>query len=184
MFAMLASAVALAAGMLLHYLGGRFIRRAYRRGRLRAQYVPLLESALRWGLLFAVAIVCLRAAGVSGASVTATLSAVAMVAAVAFFAYWSVLSNGLCSLLLLLFAPFRVGDEIEVLENENNRTAKGRVVGINLLYVSLRYVDETNAESTFRVPANLFFQRTVRVRHGDETKSLGEAYQEIKEEKR
>lgn len=55
-------------------------------------------------------IVIMRVFAFSAGEVLASLSAFALVAAVVFFAYWSVLSNGPCSLLLYLFQPFRIGD--------------------------------------------------------------------------
>ncbi len=103
---------------------------------------------------------------------------IVLVAAVAFFAYWSVLSNGLCSLLLYLFQPFRIGDWIEMRENENNIVAAGKVTGINLIYVTLAYEDADGVDNEFQIPTNLMFQRTIRVIRGEETKSLGQHYAE------
>ena len=55
----------------------------------------------------------LQQIGVSMNSVWAVLSAVVAMIAIGFVAVWSVLSNLLCTVMLLIFQPFRVGDEIE-----------------------------------------------------------------------
>lgn len=141
-------------------------------------YHPMAVSVGRWLIALIAVIVIMRIFGFSAGEVLASLSAFALVAAVAFFAYWSVLSNGLCSLLLYLFQPFRIGDWIEMRENQNNIVAAGKVTGINLIYVSLAYDDAEGVENEFQIPTNLMFQRTIRVVRGEDTKSLGEHYTE------
>jgi len=141
-------------------------------------YHPMVVSAGRWLIMLVTVIVVMRVFGFSAGEVLASLSAFALVAAVAFFAYWSVLSNGLCSLLLYLFQPFRIGDWIEMRENENNIVAAGKVTGINLIYVSLSNHDDKDVENEFQIPTNLMFQRTIRVVRGEDTKSLGRHYVE------
>ena len=143
---------------------------------IAAGYHPMAVSAGRWLIILVTVIVIMRIFGFSAGQVLASLSAFALVAAVAFFAYWSVLSNGLCSLLLYLFQPFRVGDWIEMRENENNIVAAGRVTGINLIYVILSYTDAEGVDNEFQIPTNLMFQRTIRVIQGEDTKSLGQHY--------
>lgn len=136
-------------------------------------YHEVLVSAGQWLIGLVSVVVIMRIFGFSAGEVLASLSAFALVAAVAFFAYWSVLSNGLCSLLLYLFQPFRIGDWIEMRENENNIVAAGKVVGINLIYVELVYVDDKGVENRYQIPTNLMFQRTIRVQSGVETQRLG-----------
>ena len=143
-----------------------------------AAYRPMIASVGRWAIGLVTAVVIMRILGFTPGQVLASLSAFALVAAVAFFAYWSVLSNGLCSLLLYLFQPFRVGDWIEMRENENNIVAAGKVTGINLIYVTLTFTDDDGFENEFQIPTNLMFQRTIRVMQGEDTKSLGQHYAE------
>lgn len=170
--------ITIALGALAVYLVRRTIRSQFLNSRLPPRFLPLIESSLRWLVVTVTLIVLMRMMGVTASTVIASISAFSLVAAVAFFAYWSVLSNGFCSLLLLLFQPFRVGDRIEVREHANNIVAIGIVKGINLLYISLSHTDSEGIETLFRIPANLLFQRTIRVWQGDNTKSLGLAYAE------
>lgn len=167
-----------AIGGLVLYAIRRCIRSTFLTSKIPPRYIPVIDSATRWTVVIAMLVIAMRALGLTASTVLASLSAFAVVAAVAFFAYWSVLSNGLCSILLLLFQPFRVGDRIEVRENEINIVAEGVVTGMNLIYVTLKNTSPEGTESQFQIPANLLFQRTIRVWLGDDTKSLGQAYAE------
>jgi small-conductance mechanosensitive channel len=84
------------------------------------------------------------------------------VAAVAFFAAWSVLSNTFCALLLLTTRPFRVGDYIEVLESGDTPGLRGTVTAIHLIYTTLTENEPGAVSSVLQVPNSLFFQRVVR----------------------
>ena len=80
-------------------------------------------------------------------------------AAVVFFAAWSVLSNIFCTLLIFTTRPFRLHDHVELLESGDKPGLKGQVVDINLIYTTLR--EEADGQ-VLQVPNNLFFQRVVR----------------------
>jgi small-conductance mechanosensitive channel len=84
------------------------------------------------------------------------------VAAIAFFAAWSVLSNTFCALLLLTTRSFRVGDYIEVLESGEKPGLRGTVTAIHLIYTTLTENEPGAASSVLQVPNSLFFQRVVR----------------------
>ena len=102
--------------------------------------------------------------GVSGTVLWTAFTGFAAVAAVAFFAAWSVLSNIFCTVLIFRTRPFRLQDHIELLENGEKPGLKGRVVDINLIYTTLLVVgaDASDEGSVLQVPNSLFFQRTVR----------------------
>jgi small-conductance mechanosensitive channel len=84
------------------------------------------------------------------------------VAAVAFFAAWSVLTNLFCSFLILITRPFRLLDHIELLESGDKQGLRGQVVDINLIYVTLLERHPGGHQSQLRVPNSQFFQRAVR----------------------
>ena len=99
--------------------------------------------------------------GVSGTVLWTAFTGFAAVAAVAFFAAWSVLSNIFCTLLIFTARPFRLHDHVELLENGEKPGLKGQVVDINLIYTTLR--EGTGGErQELQVPNRLFFQRVVR----------------------
>ena len=86
----------------------------------------------------------------------------ATVGAVAFFAAWSVLSNIFCMLLIATTRPFRLHDQIEVLESGDKPGLKGRVLDINLIYTTLEESGENGAGTLLQIPNSLFFQRITR----------------------
>ncbi|MCD9087451.1 mechanosensitive ion channel family protein [Stenotrophomonas sp. SY1] len=92
----------------------------------------------------------------------------AAVGAVAFFAAWSVLSNIFCTFLIFTTRPFRLGDQIELLENGEKPGLKGRVHDINLIYTTLHEIGGPAEGTLMQIPNSLFFQRGLRRwRHGD-----------------
>lgn len=102
--------------------------------------------------------------GVSAGVLWAAFTGFAAVAAVAFFAVWSVLSNIFCAVLIFTTRPFRIYERIELLENGEKQGLKGRVIDINLIFTTLQ---EDSAEDgqpgpTLQIPNSLFFQRAVR----------------------
>lgn len=109
-------------------------------------------------------ILVLQRLGVSGTVLWTAFTGFAAVAAVAFFAAWSVLSNIFCTMLILATRPFRLYDLVELLDGGDKPGLGGRVSDINLIYTTLQEVDEAGEPrgSALRVPNSLFFQRTVR----------------------
>ena len=112
----------------------------------------------------AAVLLVLQRLGVSGTVLWTAFTGFAAVAAVAFFAAWSVLSNIFCTMLILATRPFRLHDHVELLEGGDKPGLGGRVSDINLVYTTLQEVDEAGkpSGSVLRVPNSLFFQRSVR----------------------
>ncbi|MDX5445546.1 MAG: mechanosensitive ion channel family protein [Zoogloeaceae bacterium] len=100
--------------------------------------------------------------GVSGTVLWTAFTGFAAVAAVAFFAAWSVLSNIFCTMLILTTRPFRLYDHIEVLENGEKPGLKGLVVDINLIHTTLQEKLPDGSDTVLQIPNSLFFQRAVR----------------------
>ncbi|HEU4581172.1 MAG TPA: mechanosensitive ion channel domain-containing protein [Polyangiaceae bacterium] len=94
----------------------------------------------------------------------AMLATVVGMVAIGFVAVWSVLSNALCTLIILVYRPFEVGDELEFA----GEPVQGKVVDLNFIYTTLRAADG----SCLQVPNNLFLQRVVRRRRGTARVSL------------
>lgn len=88
----------------------------------------------------------------------AMLATVVGMVAIGFVAVWSVLSNALCTLIILVYRPFEIGDELEL----PGEPVQGRVVDLNFIYTTLRADDG----SLLQVPNNLFLQRVIRRRRG------------------
>jgi small-conductance mechanosensitive channel len=122
-----------------------------------------LRGGLRWLIMGSALIFVLERLGVSATVLWTALSGFVAVAAVAFFAMWSVLSNLLCAVLIFTVGPFRLGDVVELVDTTDKPGVKGRVVAINLLYTTLIEAQELGTGSAMvQVPNSLFFQRSVR----------------------
>lgn len=105
--------------------------------------------------------------GVSATVLWTALSGFVAVAAVAFFAMWSVLSNLLCAVLIFTVGPFRIGDVVELVETLDKPGVKGRVIAINLLFTTLMEMPDAGG-ALVQVPNSQFFQKCVRRWRGTE----------------
>ena len=150
----------LLAAWLLHWLLKRLVLRLARRYSLPPQIVLPLRGVLRWLIITATVLLVLGRLGVSASVLWTAFTGFAAVGAVAFFAAWSVLSNLFCALLIMVAQPFRLGDDVEVLDTAEKPGAKGRVIDINLLYTTLQEAD--GGGRLLQIPNALFFQRVVR----------------------
>jgi small-conductance mechanosensitive channel len=135
--------------------------------RARSVLAPELVVGLRRAVSFtittAATLLILQQLGVSATVLWTALTGFVAVAAIAFFAAWSVLSNIFCTLLIVTSRPFRINDQIELLENGEKAGLRGQVVDVNLIYTTLREVGaDGRTESVLQIPNSLFFQRIVR----------------------
>lgn len=151
------------AAWLLQRLARRVIRRLGEHN-----LPPEVQAAARRITAFliygAAALLVLESMGVSAAVLWAAFTGFAAVAAVAFFAVWSVLSNIFCSVLIFATRPFRLYEQIELLENGEKTGLKGRVMDINLIFTTLQEDATPDGQPgpTLQIPNSLFFQRAVR----------------------
>ena len=104
----------------------------------------------------------LKILGVSPHVLWGAVTGFLAVAAIAFFAAWSVLSNIFCAVLVLATRPFRLGDYIEVLETGDKPGLRGKVTAINFIFTTLTESEPAESPWVLQVPNTLFFQRVVR----------------------
>ena len=153
--------------ILLAWLAQRILTRAISRLGARYSLLPQevllpLRGLLRWLILGSALMLVLERLGVSATVLWTAITGFTAVAAVAFFAIWSVLSNMFCALLIFAMGPFRLGDTVEVIDSADKPGVKGRVIAINLFYTTLEDVSEEAAGALLQVPNSLFFQKSVR----------------------
>lgn len=153
--------------LLLAWLAQRILTRAISRLGARYNMLPQelllpLRGLLRWLIMGSALLLVLERLGVSATVLWTAITGFTAVAAVAFFAIWSVLSNMFCALLIFTLGPFRLGDTVEVIESADKPGVKGRVLAINLFYTTLQDLDEGAAGALLQVPNSLFFQKSVR----------------------
>lgn len=153
------SVITIAVALLLYWVVRRGTRVLAQHGQITAIMALRLRLTARWILIGSATLIVLQQTGVFGQA-WAVLSAVVAALAVGFVASWSLLSNATCALVLLVYRPFRVGDEIELLEPNGVIGVAGRVVDLNLLFTTV--LETTDA--VVRVPNNVFVQKYSRVR--------------------
>ncbi len=97
----------------------------------------------------------------------AFISTALLTVALGFVAAWSILSNATSALLVLIIRPFRVGDNVELLD-PSGEPMGGKVVDMNLMFTTLALPptegDSTDRPAVLNVPNNLLFQRVLRIR--------------------
>ena len=131
-----------------------------------------LRGGIRWFIIGGAMIMVLERFGVSATVLWTAFSGFVAVAAIAFFAIWSVLSNLLCAVLIMTVGPFRLGDVVELVESFEKPIVKGRVIDINLLYTTLEEAPESGTGAIVQVPNSLFFQKVVRRWRGADIQTL------------
>jgi small-conductance mechanosensitive channel len=149
-------------GWTLRWLVLRLIARLTMRYDLPPMVVMASRRVSTFLISLATLLAVLQQLGVSAGVLWGAFTGFATVAAVAFFAAWSVLTNIFCSFLILTTRPFRLHDHIELLDDGEKRGLRGQVVDINLIYVTLQETHLDGSSSVLRVPNSHFFQRAVR----------------------
>ena len=155
-------ALILLVAWLLAKLSRRLLRRLDGHYSLPLELNMMVRRLLSFVIYSAALLLVLQQLGVSSTVLWTAFTGFATVAAVAFFAAWSVLSNIFCTLLIAMTKPFRLNDHIELLENGEKPGLKGRVIDINLIYTTLQEVNEQQSDTRLQIPNSLFFQRTLR----------------------
>lgn len=169
---LLQSAAATLIAWLVYFLICQGLKRLSNRGLIPSDLRHILHTIVKWLTLIVLLLVILGLFGISVASFWAALSGVLVLLAIGFVAVWSLLSNLLCSVLLIIFAPFRVDDVIEIQDPASPVTMRGRVLDINIMFTTLLVIDEDKSESLLRVPNNIFFQKYIRTWQGHNSQSI------------
>ena len=155
-------AAIVAVAWVLQALIRRLLTRLGQRYQLPANVVAPTRNLARW-VIYGVAVVAvLERIGVSSTVLWTGITSFVTVAAVAFFAAWSVLSNLFCALLIFTTRPFREGDVVEVIDSGDKPGIKGRVVDIRLIYTVMQDQDAAHPGALLQVPNTLFFQKSLR----------------------
>ncbi len=118
-----------------------------------------LEKIFKTIIIIPTVFVGLSVLGIGFEGAWTFLTTLLALIAIGFIAVWSVLSNFVCAFLILILKPFNVGDEVSF-PGEN---ISGRVVDLSLAYTTIKQADGM----LFRIPNNLFFQKTVACRSTD-----------------
>lgn len=137
-----------------------------RRARMSSSDLLPVKKVVKSLLFLVTAILILTLFGVNLGGLWAVLSTILAMIAIGFVAVWSLLSNVSCTVIILLFRPFSIGDELEF----SGEPVKGKVVDLNFLFTTLREEDGT----LIQIPNNHFFQKAVKRRRTATPISLAE----------
>lgn len=140
----------------------------HRSGRLPESTVNIIRRWIRGVLLIVVAFALVAVAGLPIDNIWTFLTTLLAMVAIGFVAVWSMLSNILATLVILIWRPFNVGEQIELLPEQ----LQGQVVDINFMYTILKGDDGSRVS----VPNNLFTQKFIRrcVVRGEPARTLAE----------
>ncbi|PLX50831.1 MAG: mechanosensitive ion channel family protein [Desulfobulbaceae bacterium] len=164
-----------AAGFLAFLVLRRGLERLGRRGVISQPFFHVSKNIMRWLLIITVVAATFQQLGVKVTNIVTTLLTVAGMIAIGFIAVWSVLSNILCSMMLVMFRNFDMGDEVELIEPVGGTGLKGTVVGFNIMFTTLAENGDTaEAGMLTQVPNNLFFQKSLRRKKGTGSETLGQ----------
>jgi len=166
------SALIILAAYTFYLIVRRGLRTLHKKEILPLVIVNLTTKSLKYLLALLTLFLILQNHGITLNALWGTLSAMIAMVAIGFVAVWSVISNTLCALILIVTKPFRIGDTIELVENSSTQTgAGGVVVNISLMYTTLLI---RKSKNTVMIPNNLFFQKMIRRHEGKQTYSLDE----------
>jgi small-conductance mechanosensitive channel len=121
-------------------------------GTLRVRYVTRLMNI---GLVFCCVVVVCLILGLGYSEVSVFLSSIFAVVGVALFAQWSILSNVTASMIIFFGFPYRVGDQIKVLDKDDDMT--GIIEEISMFHVIIRRPDG----NLITYPNTLILQKAV-----------------------
>ena len=131
------------------------ISRYGQRRNIAKSHVHLMKLVVRWAIVAVFVIVVAGIFGMGIGSLWATITGFVALVVIGFFAVWSILSNVLATLLILVLRPFQIGDRIAILP-EN---LAGEVIDMNLMYTKLT----TDEGDTISVPNNMFITKFIKV---------------------
>ena len=162
----ISTCIVLLAALALYLLVSRLLSRLYHHSHLDKTMVSALRTVTRW-LFFVLTVAAVLQVWDVLDQFWAAITAFVTLIAVGFVAVWSVLSNILCSIILLASRPFRIGQTIELPPDELG----GTVSEITLLHTIL----VTPAGDELKIPNNLFFQRVIRLKRGGDEPTFEQA---------
>jgi len=149
----------IAAAIALNFLIGRGFLYFARKSHLTPEEVAPAHRLVKWTVNVVALVLVFGAFGLNLGGLWGILSTLFALIAIGFVAVWSVLSNTLCTVIILVFRPFAIGDEIQFA----GEPVKGRVIDLNFIFTTI----EAEDGAVMQIPNNLFFQKVLwRRQHG------------------
>ncbi len=170
---LLGIAVAFAVGLVLLRIMRKEFAEFFKQKGYSDSLIRVSNLTLQWVGWIAILLVLLRIAGVRISGFGGIFSGLGILLAVALAAGWNVATSFVSGVVMLKTQPFRLGDDVEVLEPSGVPGPFGRVVEFNYLYTTVQQVDpESNTLLDVRVPNNEFYRKSSRRTPGVDTSPL------------
>lgn len=166
------SIITLIVGLLLWSLLRAMMQAIFKRTQMVPEVQRMAFKGLRWIMITLIILVAIQQIGVELGMVWGFLSATLAMVAIGFVAVWSVLSNSLCAIILLMARPFRIGDTIEVIEAVGGSGLKGKLIDISVMYTTINEERPDGSSGLVRIPNNVLVQKTLRVTEGSSSSEL------------
>jgi len=161
------AAIAVIVGaLILNFLFKRGLKLLAARTSLTDGELSPFSRVASWVISLGTIVLLLGVFGFDLGGMWAMITGIGAMVAVGFVAVWSVLSNWLCTMVILVTRPFSIGDDIEFV----GEATKGRVVDLNFVYTTLRDTDG----GMLQIPNNMFFQKVLKRQRGASAVSLAE----------
>ena len=150
----LLTASILVLGFLVDWLWKHFIKGGLENKGIRIAQKNLVKRIINFVMFFLVALALVSVWGVDVHNLWLFFTSVVGLIAIGFFAVWSILSNVITGIIIIISKDFRIGDELNI-QPEN---ISGNIVDMSLLFLKL----EDKEGFSIHIPNNLVFQRIVR----------------------
>jgi small conductance mechanosensitive channel len=147
--------IAIVIGVIIERILAYLVSKFGKRRELDPSHVHLLKLIARWLIIIVLVIVVAGIFGIGARSIWVSLAAFIAMMVLGFFAAWSILSNLLAFLIIMVVRPFRMGNSVVVMP-EN---IAGEIIDINLLYHKLK----TKGDGVILVPNVTFITKFVLV---------------------
>lgn len=151
----LLAGVVIAGSLMLRQLFNRLVDRLGDEKNVVSKRVFYIKRTVESLLMLITFVFILSIAGINMDDLGVFLGTLVAVLGVSLFAQWSILSNVTASVVVFFFFPYRVGDDVKILDGENS--FEGTIKEIALFHVIL--LDELGNIITF--PNAMVFQKAV-----------------------
>jgi small conductance mechanosensitive channel len=126
--------IAIVIGVIVERILASLVSRFGKRRGVDPSHIHLIKLTIRWLIIIVLVIVVAGIFGIGAQSIWISLAAFIAMMVVGFFAAWSILSNLLAFLIIMVVRPFRIGNRVVVMP-EN---IAGEIIDMNLLYHKLK----------------------------------------------
>ena len=154
---LLGSTITLIVLLVIRLIATKTIRRVGRKSNLNKSRTNLIVKYVSIGISTITIIALTLIWGVNIRELGLIFSSIFAVLGVALFAQWSILSNVTAGIILFLAFPFKIGDQIKIMDKELESEELFTIEDIKLYYIYLR---KSNGE-LITYPNNLMMQKAV-----------------------